>query len=154
MSMKFGNHQEIAAHLATLRKKKMAQGGLVGDDMDQGAGSDLNENAERGLNELRIQAEDHPSAVENPEYQDAEHALARALFEKAESQEMRFAMGGLVQSEEDMPLGNKPDEEMSGEMGEPMPADPAATEEAPARPGLSAEAMAAIDAKRKKRRFM
>lgn len=156
--------QAVAAAMASSRKyKKMSDGGLVGDDMDEGAGSDFDENASTTLGERNILGMTHPNSVESPEMQDAQKHLAKALFQKSEEEEMQgYAMGGLVQPEySDEPLGAKPSENMESSSEEPMssmPVKPDGLEHRimgnPSGPGLSEEAKRALQEKKMKRRFV
>ena len=163
--------QAVAIALNNARKyKKMAAGGIAAeegemeeneisrDDMDQGAGTDLNENSQRDLSEIQSMGESHPNDVMNPEYQDAQKMLAKRLFEKSEK--MEYSMGGLVQDGPtgDEPVGNKPSEEMESGLEDPlaeMEVDAMADGGMIAAPEkeLSQEAMAALEAKKKKRKF-
>lgn len=152
--------QAIAAALSNARKyKKLSAGGYA--DFDEGAESDDDTEANRSINELQSMGEDRPDEIMNPESQDEERMLARALFNRAESDELHMAMGGLVQPEHGMPLGNKPSEDMSSTTEEPMSSEPAKPSEldhalidgVPASPGLSDDALAAISERKKRRRF-
>lgn len=157
--------QAIAASLANARKyKKMADGGMVvSEDMDEGLGTTDSQDAERSLNQIRIEGDYHPETIANPEHEEHDKMLARALYKKGEEDEiLNLAMGGLVQPEHDMDMGNKPSEEMQGETSEPMSEleeehaelGHPVVEGVPEGLGLSKEAMAAIADKKKRRRFM
>ena len=151
--------QAIALNQAR-KYKKMSEGGVVSDDMDQDASDDLDENSQRNLAELTALGDSHPNDVENPEYQDAEKMLAKRLFEKSEQAEMGYSDGGLVQDVEE-PLGSKPSEDMLSETEEPMSAEPekpndiehSVIEGVPEMKGLSEEALAALAEKKKNRKF-
>lgn len=154
----------VAAAMASARKyKKMSDGGLVGDDLDEGSSSDFDENASTTLGERNILGMTHPNDVENPEMQDAQRSLAKALFQKSEEEEMQgYAMGGLVQPDHsDELLGAKPSEDMMDSTEEPlssMPKKPDGLEHRimgnPSGAGLSEEAKRAIQEKKMKRRYM
>lgn len=135
-----------------------AHGGMIHDDMDMDASSDFNENAQRSQAELQSLGESHPNDVENPEYQDAERMLAKRLFDASE--EAEYAMGGLVQDgpSGDEPAGNKPSEDMADSTEDEMSVESSSmgsggSAEHPII-GLSKDAMAAIEARKKKRRAM
>lgn len=154
--------QAVAAALSMARKsKKMADGGIVGDDMDKGAGDDLNENSNRSLGELQAMGASHPNDVENPDYQNTEKMLAKHLFEESEKNENEIGMsdGGLVQGNDD-PVGAMPSENMeSGAedmetmLDEPASVDHSMIEGVPASEGLSDDARKAIEDRKKKRRM-
>lgn len=147
--MKAGHPQKqaIAAALASARKyKKMSEGGMVSNDMDDDVLSDNDENAMRTLGEIQAMGEYRPGEVANPHEQDEERELAMNLYKKSEEAEMGYAMGGLVEPEMDSPVGNKPTEDMSGPTEEPMAVEKKAM--------LSKEAMDALEMHKKKRRFM
>lgn len=155
--------QSIAIALTNARKyKKMADGGMVSEDMDEGLGTTDADQAERSLNQIRIEGEYHPAEVMNPEHQDHDQMLARALYKKGEEEEMmNYAMGGLVQAEKGMPLGNKPSEDMSSTTEEPMSEEAgddaelghAMIDGVPAGQGFNQEVMDMIMAKKKNRRY-
>lgn len=156
--------QAIAAALSMKRKsmKKMKDGGMIDDDMDEGAGSDFNENANVGLMEHDILGKVRESSVENPEYQDAQKRLAKHLFEASERGEHGYAEGGLVIGEAQLPVGSKPEldwindgteEPMSAEPAKPASMDHAEIEGVPMGMGLSEDAKKAIEERKKKRRF-
>lgn len=160
--MKNYSRQAIAADMVMKRKKKMFKGGEVDPDFDSDARSDFDQDADRSLGELAIQGAFRENEISNPESQDEDQMLARALFRRSEAHPMGYAEGGLVQPEHGMPDGNKPDEDMRSDTEEPlssMPPKPAAlghsvVDGVPMSPGVSAEAMRAIEEKRKRRRFM
>lgn len=140
----------------------MAHGGMVSEDMDEGLGTTNADDAERSLNQIRIEGEYHPASVANPEHQDHDRMLAKALYKKGEDEEMlSYAMGGLVQPEDGQPLGNKPSEDMTSSTEEPMSEEDgdqaelghSVIEGVPPGPGLSSEAMKALEEKKKRRRF-
>lgn len=163
--MKAGHPQKqaIAASMSMKRKyEKMdaggmaySEGGMVGDDMDQDAGSDFNENASRNINELQDLGDSHPNDVENPEMQDHQRMLAKALFEKSEENEKGFAMGGLVEDESG---DEEPDESEiehmaeGGEAGSMLGKEKNKMSE-PLMTGQSDETMKAIMEHKKKRKF-
>lgn len=155
--------EAVAAALSMKRKTtKMSDGGIVSDDMDEDVSSDFDENASRGLTELQSQGESHPNDVMNPEYQEADRMLAKALYEQSEKHEMGYAMGGLVQPDYGMDLGNKPSEDMSDTSMEDMSSgldkpdrlEHAMVDGATQVGGLSDDAMKALAEKKKKRRFV
>lgn len=144
----------IAAALSHARKTAMADGGMVMD-----GDYDLDEEHERGLTDLMIQGDQPP--VANPQTEHMEKSLAMKLH-KADEDEEYYAMGGLVQGgpSDDEPVGNKPEEDMSSMTEEPLPEErkPAALghsviDGVPQGKGLSEEAMKALEAKKKMRRF-
>lgn len=145
--------QAVAAALAMARKsKKMYEGGAV-PDYDDEVNSDMETEAVRGLNEIREAGAFQENKIANPESQNYEAMLGRALQKKAESEEL-YSMGGLVEGEIDAPLGNKPTEDMASHSEEPMSelaGKPA--EEAHGPVALSTEQMDAIERKKKNRRF-
>lgn len=155
--------EAVAAALSMKRKSmKMADGGMVSDDVDSDVSSGYDENADRGLAELQAQGESRPNEVENPAYQEADRMLAKALHQKSESAEMGYAMGGLVQPDHGMALGNKPSEDMgdaeaeesmSDLSGVPSAEGHAMIDGAPQVGGLSDDAMKALAEKKKRRMF-
>lgn len=78
----------------------MANGGLV--DNDEDVDSDFDEQAQRGLNEMRIQGGFREEPVMDPDQQHKERELAKALYNKAESEEVEgYADGGEVDPKSD-----------------------------------------------------
>lgn len=147
--MKAGHPQKqaIAAALSMARKsKKMADGGIVGNDMDSIAGTGFGTEAERTLGELQAQAQQRPDEISNPESMSEDQMLAKALFKRAESEELHMAMGGLVEGSSDTAVGTKPKEAMGAETGEPMSDLSDA--------GMTEAQMDAIMKKKKSRRFV
>lgn len=148
--------QAVAASLANARKyKKMADGGMVDFDNDDNERTNNAENAQRSLSEIQAQGRSLPQDVENPEMEAHDDKLAKALYDKAEEEEMSaFSAGGLVE-EHDTNVGNKPDMEIASVMAEPLsdePEKPAEMEhEMPG--GLSEAAKQALMAKKRKRMF-
>lgn len=147
-----------------------ADGGIVTDDMDDGAGSDWNENSVRSNGEEQALAVSRPDQVESPEYQDSERMLAKHLHERSEKNEEEeldgMADGGLVQDGPagDEPTGTEPDLEFINDGSEEpmnsMPAKPDGAEHSEidgvpevTPSGLSEEAMKAIREKKMKRRM-
>jgi hypothetical protein len=101
-----------------------AEGGEVSEDMDAGLETTNDEEAERSLNQLRIEGEAHPKPM-NPEHNDHDRMLARALYKKGEEEEtLSYATGGWVEDGPagDEPVGNKPLKafEQDSELGEPL----------------------------------
>lgn len=157
--MKAGHPQKqaIAAALTMARKaKKMAMGGEVMPDNDEGESTDFAQDAQRGLNEMRIEGGFQENAIANPKEENDEQMLARALQRKSESDEIKegFAMGGLVEGEQDMGTG-EPDEAMVAETDEPMSElEGFPAEETHPPQGLTELAHQAIIEKKRKRRFV
>lgn len=183
----FGNPQP-KAYGGKIRK--MADGGMVGSDEEfddndnpmtphKGHGaprtaSDMEsmeemddvgpENYMRSLNEIRYDGEYYPNEVANPNEQEEASMFAKALRRKAMSSDMspeNYAMGGLVQPEHSVPMGNKPDENMTEDEDEDMEAGHRPSDMGlehrqpvdPSGPGLSQGAMEAIARKKKMRRY-
>lgn len=130
--------QAIAAALASARK--YAKGGMVEDD-------DLDSEHERGLFDMMEQADQPPIA--SPETEDMQMALAKKIQEKDMAEE--YAMGGLIESEHDTPVGDKPTEDMDGPMMEEEPMPMVHVSDSG---GLTNEALQAIADRKKRRRFM
>lgn len=143
--------------------QNMAHGGEVSEDMDEGLSSTNDEGAERSISQLQAEGAYHPEAVENPDMQDHDRMLAKALYKKGEKDEMMsYAKGGLVEDDHDESgMGNIPDEDMEAVTGEPMADEPmkaealghSVIEGVPEGMGLSKEAMSAIAERKKRRRF-
>lgn len=88
--------QAVAAAYANQKKyKKMADGGIVTNDYDEDASSDMDQEADRSVNELQDLAAQHPEIIQNPEQHKAEMELAKKLHDEVESQELYS--GGLVE---------------------------------------------------------
>lgn len=165
--MKAGHPQKnaIAAAYSMKRKsmKKMAEGGQVSEDYDEGAGSDDDQNAERGLVEINEMGKYHPAQVASPEQMDAEQMFAKKLFEKSEDEEMGYAEGGLIEEmDHDGPDGATPmldwindgtEEPMSSEPMKAADTEHKVIDGVPASMGLSEETMQAIRDKKKGRRY-
>lgn len=143
--------QAVAIAISMARKhKKMAQGGYV-----EGSDGDLDQEHERNLTELMIQGDQPPIA--NPEEMDAEMALAKNLHAESEKEEY-YAMGGLVEPDD----GDETPEPHNDGLEDDYKSDKAAKmghseiDGVPriAPSPLSKEAMEAITAKKKSRRFM
>lgn len=153
--------QAIAAALANARKyKKMAEGGMVEPEdemLDKGP-----EDYQRTLGQISRDGDYHPQDVANPAEMDEDADIAAALRRQVRGDlgldgEAHFAMGGLVVAgpEEDSPVGAKPEEDMASESEEPMGSMPAKPDKMEhAVPKLTDAAMAAIEERKKKRRFM
>jgi hypothetical protein len=126
----------------------------------------------RDLNEIRKDGEYYPDRVANPEEYRQVQDFAAALRREADDapRPENFAMGGLVQGEtaaSDEPIGNAPEEgdeergdtQMASTMreGGMMPEKPDGLEHRimgdPTGPGLSQEALIAIQNKKKNRRY-
>jgi hypothetical protein len=155
--MKAGHPQKqaIAAALTMARKyKKMSEGGMVDPDYDEDVSSDFEDNAVRGLNEIRVEGKFQENVNASPKAESDEQMLARALHKKAEKDEMAsYAMGGLVEGPKDVGT-EEPDENMVEETSEPMSElEGHVAEEAHAPIGLSKEQQEAIERKKKSRRF-
>lgn len=150
-------HKEaIAAALAMARKsKKMAEGGMVADDQDKDASSDLDSESQRGPGELMDQANFAArDDVASPMEQKKERSLADALYEASEESELpHLAEGGLVQPEySGEESGNKPEPKFdsSEEPASSMPDKPSDHRSAPMDEAVSR----AILEHKKKRKFM
>lgn len=145
--------EAAAAALSSARKyKKMAMGGMVDADDDEGLGTNNDEEANRGLYEINVQGNYNPAGVENPAAERHDDTLAKALYMKAQDEGMmQYAMGGLVQGNtaDDEPVGAKPSEDMESMSEEPM----AVESEVKSGMGLSADAMQAISDRKKRRRM-
>lgn len=147
--------QAVAASLATARKyKKMAMGGMVDADDDADEGTNNTEDSQRSLGEIQAQGRSLPQEVENPEMEMHADKLAKALYDKAQENEMMaFSKGGLVE-DMDTDEGTKPSMDMVAMTEEPMDDEP--MKPAPAEHtmmGLSEEAKMALMAKKRKRMF-
>lgn len=152
-----GQKMAVASALAMKRRsrKMMSEGGMVeGDMMDD----------TRTTAELQMEGNSHPDGVANPEMEGDERMMAESLRKRA-SEEMSYAMGGLVQPEtSDEPMGTMPTEDMGG----PMTEAPVKDENREAElgheviegvpmvspSGLSSEAQDALMRKKKMRRYM
>jgi hypothetical protein len=168
--------QAIAAAMAMKRKSmKMAKGGMVSHDYDEEAGSDWDQDAVRGLEELNELGKEQEAAIESPEHHEAEKMFAKKLWEKSEEEHMgmahggmlkhKMAHGGLVEPEHAEEEESKPElgwiddgseEPMEVEehaMGAHGPDEHKIEESVPPSMGLSEEAKKAIDERKKKRRF-
>lgn len=137
----------IAASLASARKyKKMYDGGMVDDDLDQ--------EHERGLTSLMIQGDQPPIA--NPEEMDMQKKLAMNLHKEEESEEY-YAMGGLVEGmdgdEEPEVMHDGTEEPMSSMPKKPADIGHAIIEGVPMSMGLSEEAKKALAYKKKMRGY-
>lgn len=132
--------QAVAAALA--HSRRYADGGVV--DEDEGSGGGGVEGEERSLGALNVQGKSHPEEVYNPDVEERNSRLARAIEESGDSMDY-FSEGGLVEdaSEGQSLEGNIPDEPMDG---------PEKEEEAALT--VSRDAMEAIRMKRSKRRFV
>lgn len=150
--------QAVAASLASKRKyKKMYKGGEVYSDIDDDAG--VNETQ----HDIQAMGESRPNKVMNPDRQMDDRMLAEALMNQHEDGDEAegYAMGGLVQPEEDEMNGNEPSEAMESEVGEPMseldgtPAelDHSVVDGYGIVPGISGEAQAELMKRKKMRRF-
>jgi len=126
--MKSEHIKKVALALSQMRKKKMANGGMV-----EGSEGDLDQEHERNLAELMIQGDQPPIA--NPAEEDAEMRLAANLHEESEKEEF-YSEGGLVE----------------GMSGDEKPVVSHAEDNAD--PALSKEQMDAIALRKSKRRFM
>lgn len=90
--------QAVAAGYAHQEKmKKMASGGEVIDDFDDDASSDMDQEADRSLGELRDLGASHPETIQNPEQHELEMRLAKKLYDATEAQELYS--GGMVEEE-------------------------------------------------------
>lgn len=155
--------QAVAASMAMKRKsKKMSadgmysEGGMVDPDNDEGEGTNDSEPVLRSLNEIQVQGDMNPADVENPGLEEHSDMLAKALYKKAQNEEMMpYAMGGLVQPElHDEALGTKPSEDMADSTEEPMSAEPAKpADEEYAESGLSEKAKKALEEKKRLRKY-
>lgn len=136
--------QAMAIALASAHKsKKMAMGGMVDDDMDS---------APRDLYESNADSQMDPDAVMNPEEQREMSDREKMLRHMAGQPEMHLAMGGLVEPMyEDEPMGNEPTEDMADSIEDKM-AEPGEGS-GPEHPMISAEAMVALEKKKKMRRY-
>ena len=171
--VKSGKKQKeaVAIALSAARKyKKMAQGGLVeSPDFDEDQDSSNDQDADRDQADIAEMGKFHENEIANPEAQDAERMFAKKLFEQSEKRE-GYAMGGLVLDKEDgvqvdgvqgtepdlewvndsteEPMVEESDKEMASDLGhsviEGVPMD---------KQMLSEEAMKALEAKKKKRRY-
>lgn len=152
--------QAIASALAKKRKMKMmADGGMIdasdAEEMDMGSpeipdpesmtddggyGGKNNEQMQRTIDDIARQGRFQEESIASPMQEDHDRMLAKAL------EMQNFAMGGLVEDgpEGDEPTGNEPSEDM--DMEAPMPAEP--------DPMGSDAMMAAIEDRKKKRRYM
>lgn len=165
--------QAIAIALSNQRKyKRMADGGQVVADGGMGdvpswerpMGGDVEplskmnqigpEDGQRDLAELNQDANYYPSRVANPGEMDRQKKMVMALRKMGMDS---YAMGGLIQDGPagDEPVGNKPSENMSDSVedtevdsfvGKPSMENPSGM-------GLSMEAKAAIERKKKMRRY-
>lgn len=117
--------QNVAIALAEARKKKMAHGGMVDDDLD--------EDHETDIAEHMIQGDQPP--VASPKTLEDEMILASKLHEESEKHEF-YADGGLV---EPMSGEEKPHVNMQEEHADPS---------------LSEEQKKAIEHRKKSRKFM
>jgi hypothetical protein len=134
--------EAIAASLASARKyKKMSEGGLVDNDMDD------DHRNEYDLNKVGQQMD-----VENPEAQSEHQSLAMALMKHDDDlQDSSYAYGGIAEGDHYAKPGNKHDESIPESTDEPM------TDE-PRKPSLEdatlpEHVVAALKAKKLKRRF-
>lgn len=141
--------QAVAASLAHARKyRKMAEGGMVDFDDDLDEGTNNTEDAQRSLGELQAQGRSMPQDVENPEMEEHDDHLAKALYDKSQSTDaLMFAEGGLVEGMADTDVGNMPDEDMADSTEEPM------SSEMMSPMGLSMDAQMALMERKKKRRY-
>lgn len=146
--------QAIAAALSNARKyKKMADGGMVDMDDDEGMGTDNSEGAERSLGELNEQGAYHPEQVASPEQEEFSSHLAKALYKKSEEEGMmKYADGGLVEGDtyDNMEVANKPSEDMMDSTEEPMSDEPMKPSD---HRELSEAAKMALMMRKKSRRF-
>lgn len=134
--------QAVAAGYANQRKyKKMAEGGQVIDDYDQDATSDMDQEADRSLGELRDLGAQHPEVIQNPEQHEAEMELAKKLHDEVEAQEL-FS-GGIVEELDDVNSAKKT--KIVADTGAPMSTMPSH----PADDEWTAAARAAIAKKKK-----
>lgn len=108
--IKAGHEPKKAIAKVLMEKRQMmSEGGMVSEDMDEGVGSTNDEQAERDLVQMQIQAKDHPEPM-NPSMQEHNRMLAKALYEKGEEAEEfpegeGYAMGGEVEPENAPPTG-------------------------------------------------
>ena len=161
-AMKAGSPQKqaIAIALTSARRyKKMAEGGMVDPDYDAGDASDFDQDAVRGLNELRIEGKFQENENASPKEENDEQMLARALQKQSEKMEY-MALGGLVEDPED-PGTEEPsvtedqptEEPMFEEAGDLAELDHPVIDGSRGK-GLTKEQMEAIADKKKKRRFI
>jgi len=140
--------QAVAAGYAMQRKyKKMYEGGHVLDDYDEDASSDMDQEADRSLGELRDLGEEHPDVIQNPEQHEMEMKLAKKLHDEVEAQELYS--GGLVEdfdTDAEEPKKTK----IVSATGEPMSVMPAH----PGGPNITAAAMEALAKKKQSRKRM
>lgn len=140
---------------------RFADGGMIGDDGDEDATSDLDQEADRTIGEESILGDMNPEKVYNPEYQDHERMLAKKLFEKSEREENKYAEGGLVvKSGHVDSVGDKPELDWIND-GTEEPASLAPVNESgvehplsvPPGPELSEAVKQALLSSKKKRRY-
>lgn len=140
--------QAVAAGYAMQKKyKKMYDGGNVIDDYDSDATSDMDQEADRSLGELRDLGAQHPEVIQNPEQHELEMKLAKKLHEEVESQELYS--GGLVEDFDTNALEPKKTKIVSA-TGEPMSVIPPH----PGGPDITAAAREALAKKKKARARM
>lgn len=160
--------QAIAASLAMARKsKKMAMGGMVEDD-DEGSATMPGDatypegDDQQGLSESVMDAQSENEGLQADRYAANDNTNEFNPNDMVAGSKM--SKGGLAQSEMAQALGNKPDlswiNDGTGEPMSSMPSKPADMEHSMidsvpmvSPSGLSAEAMEAIRAKKKNRRF-
>lgn len=149
--------EAIAAALA-MGRKKMAAGGMV--ESDDEMLSKGPEDYQSTMGELMERGNYRPQDISNPAQMDEDKRIAEALRRQTQDAlgmdgMAHYAMGGLVEGEEDSDLGNKPDEDMVADTDEPMSAMPMKASPMEHRvPMLTDDAMSAIEEKRKKRRYV
>lgn len=149
--VKAGHDPKQAVAIALSHSRKYAEGGEVdGMEMDDMTKGDY---APRSLREEESVAFDYPEFISNPKTQKQAMSFSDMLHKQAmedinDEDEDGYAMGGLVVKEGDAEFGNKPSEDMEDSTEELMSAEPMK----PSNP-LDEEAMAAINEKKKKRRY-
>lgn len=148
--MRAGHPKNMAIAKALSEKRKFAKGGMVGEY------DDLDGEHERSLSDLMVQGDQPP--VANPGVEDMEAELARKIAMK-DQDDMYYAEGGLVEpmdgNEEPEVMHDGTEEAMYDEPQKPNDVGHSLIEGIPImKPsGLSEEAMKAIEAKKKMRRF-
>lgn len=169
-----GHDPKQAIAIALAHKMKYAEGGMVDEDDDDGLETNNDESAHRSLNEIQIQGMEPSQDVMNPEMEEHNAMLAKALYKKsAEHDKLKYAdggqvpesdgqsyaerfqkgflgqgkaMGGLIEGEHDLDLDDGTEEPMSDE-----PKGLSAEKDTMGQ--LSEAAKLALAEKKKRRRF-
>lgn len=126
-----GHDPKQAVAIALSHSRKYAEGGMVDDEPEE---------LDRSIGEINDEGVDYSEKIANPEQQKEDMSFASMLHKQAMKEMDGYAMGGLVEGEEDSEMGNKPSEDMSSATEEPAAV-------------IDDAMMQAIADKKKKRRY-